>query len=333
MNHHAALKTTRRRILASLLLLAAPMTALASTKSVYYITPGLDLPFWRTLGLGIGNIATQNGYQLKVLDSKNSDAQQLSNIEQAIREQAAGIVLSPTDSKSAQAVLELTSRARVPVVIADIGSNGGEFVSYVKSDNYRGAFGVGQAVAAALKEKKLKDPAFALCTIALTRKNGQDRTNGFLDAMKEAGYTNMVALRQMQTYTKEETYQFVKEILRDHPKVAAIFIEVDKPTLGALTALKELRRLKEIVVGSYDGIPEFVDHLKSGNLVAVGMQQPFLMGTQSAEILFGAIQGKKQPKQVLVPVLNATSKNVSEWLPVAEKTVFGAEKPAQVKEK
>lgn len=143
----------------------------------------------------------------------------------------------------------------------------------------------------------------------------------------------MVALRQMQTYTKEETYQFVKEILRDHPKVAAIFIEVDKPTLGALTALKELRRLREIVVGSYDGIPEFVDHLKSGNLVAVGMQQPFLMGTQSAEILFGAIQGKKQPKQVLVPVLNATSKNVSEWLPVAEKTVFGAEKPAQLKEK
>jgi ABC-type sugar transport system substrate-binding protein len=185
VNHHAALKTTRRRILASLLLLAAPMTALASTKSVYYITPGLDLPFWRTLGLGIGNIATQNGYQLKVLDSKNSDAQQLSNIEQAIREQAAGIVLSPTDSKSAQAVLELTSRARVPVVIADIGSNGGEFISYVKSDNYRGAFGVGQAVAAALKEKKLKDPAFALCTIALTRKNGQDRTNGFLDAMKK----------------------------------------------------------------------------------------------------------------------------------------------------
>jgi ABC-type sugar transport system substrate-binding protein len=331
VSHHAALNTVRRRLLASLLLIATPLTAISSTKSVYYITPGLDLPFWRTLGLGIGTIATQNGYQLKVLDSKNSDAQQLSNIEQAIREQAAGIVLSPTDSKSAQAVLELTSRARIPVVIADIGSNGGEFVSYVKSDNYRGAYGVGQEVAAALKERRLKNPAFALCTIALTRKNGQDRTNGFLDAMKEAGYTNMVALRQMQSYTKEETYQFVKDILREHPKVAAIFVEVDKPTMGALTALKELRKLKEVIVGSYDGIPEFVDHLKSGNLVAVGMQQPLLMGTQSAEILFGAIQGKKQPKQVLVPVLNATSKNVAEWLPVAEKNVFGAEKLGALK--
>ena len=331
MSHHAALNTVRRRLLASLLLIATPLTAISSTKSVYYITPGLDLPFWRTLGLGIGTIATQNGYQLRVLDSKNSDAQQLSNIEQAIREQAAGIILSPTDSKSAQAVLELTSRARIPVVVADIGSNGGEFVSYVKSDNYRGAYGVGQEVAAALKERRLKNPAFALCTIALTRKNGQDRTNGFLDAMKEAGYTNMVALRQMQSYTKEETYQFVKDILREHPKVAAIFVEVDKPTMGALTALKESRKLKEVIVGSYDGIPEFVDHLKSGNLVAVGMQQPLLMGTQSAEILFGAIQGKKQPKQVLVPVLNATSKNVAEWLPVAEKTVFGAEKSAPLK--
>ena len=76
MSHHAALNTIRRRLLASLLLIATPLTAISSTKSVYYITPGLDLPFWRTLGLGIGTIATQNGYQLKVLDSKNSDAQQ-----------------------------------------------------------------------------------------------------------------------------------------------------------------------------------------------------------------------------------------------------------------
>ncbi|GGX35129.1 substrate-binding domain-containing protein [Undibacterium squillarum] len=324
----------RRSLLATLALssIAFPVFA-GNSKTIFYITPGLDLPFWRTLGMGVASIAANNGYQYKVLDSTNSDAKQSANIEQAIREQAAGIVLSPTDSKSAQAVLELTSRARIPVVIADIGSNGGEFVSYVKSDNYRGAFTVGEIVAAALKEKRLSNPQFALCTIALSRKNGQDRTNGFLDAMKEAGYTNMVALRQMQSYTREETYQFVKEILRDHPKVAALFIEVDKPTLGALAALKDLRKLKEVIVGSYDGIPEFVDHLKSGNLVAVGMQQPFLMGTQSAEILIGAIHGRKQAKQVMVPVLNATSKNIAEWLPVAEKTVFGAEKSLPAKER
>ena len=323
----------RRSLLAALIACSLPLPALAGpAKTIFYITPGLDLPFWRTLGSGIASVAAQNAYQYKVLDSQNSEAKQKQNMEQAIREQAAGIVLSPTDSKTAQEVLELSSRARIPVVIADIGSNGGEYVSYIKSDNYRGAFAVGQAVAAVLKERKLNNPQFALCTISLSRKNGQDRTNGFLDAMKEAGFSNMAALRQMQSYSKEETYQFTKEILRDHPKVAAIFVEVDQPTLGALAALKELRRLRDVTVGSYDGIPEFVEHLKNGNLVAVGMQQPYLMGTQSAEVLLSAIQGKKQPKQVLVPVLNATSKNIPEWLPVAEKTVFGAEKDKSPKE-
>ena len=51
-----------------------------------------------------------------------------------------GIVISPTDSKTAPEVLELASKAGVPVVIADVGTNGGDYVTYVKSDNYRGAY-------------------------------------------------------------------------------------------------------------------------------------------------------------------------------------------------
>ncbi|NLR74354.1 substrate-binding domain-containing protein [Leeia aquatica] len=318
----------RRVLLCLALLLMLPGAAWAAGKVIYYITPGLDLPFWRTLGLGVKTGAAQRGFQYQVLDSQNSEAKQTEHIQAAIRAQASGIVLSPIDSLSAQRMLALTSKARIPVVIADIGTNGGEYVSYVKSDNYRGAYNVGQAVAAALKARNVSNPEFALCTIELTRKNGQDRTNGFVDAMKEAGFTNQVALRQMKSYTIEETEQFVEDILKAHPGLSALFVEVDKPTLGALKVLSRSGKLKQVVVGSYDGIPEFVDQLKQGNLVAVGMQQPYLMGTQSAAALLDAIQGKPAAKQILVPVLNATSMNVNEWLPVAKRTVFGAEKAA-----
>lgn len=297
----------------------------ATEKLIVYITPGLDLPFWRTLGRGVQSVAEANGYQYQVMDSTNSDDKQMAHVKSAIAKGAAGIVLSPTDSKSASLVLAVASQAKVPVAIADIGTNGGDYVSYVKSDNYKGAYGVGVAVAAAMKERGWGNAQFALCTISLARKNGQDRTNGFRDAMKEAGFTNMVALRQMQSYSTEETYGFVSEILTEFPKLRALFIEVDQPTLGALAALKDKHRSADVVVGSFDGIPEFVDLLKNGSLVAVGMQQPFLIGSKAAEALLSVFRGQTPPKQILIPILNATNKNINELIPVANKTVFGTE--------
>ena len=297
----------------------------AAEKLIVYVTPGLDLPFWRTLGHGVQASATANGYQYEVFDSKNNDANQMAHVKAAIAKGAAGIVISPTDSKSAFEILAVASQSKVPVVIADIGTNGGEFVSYVKSDNYKGAYGVGVALAAAMKERGWTNEQFAMCTISLARKNGQDRTNGFRDAMKEAGLTNMVAIKQMQTYSIEETYGFVTELLATYPKLRGLFIEVDKPTLGALNALKDKRKNMDVLVGSFDGIPEFVDFLKSGSLVAVGMQQPYLIGSKAADALFEAIKGQTPPKQIVVPILIATNKNVNELLPIANKTVFGLE--------
>lgn len=297
----------------------------ATEKLIVYITPGLDLPFWRTLGNGVKDVALANDYQYLVLDSKNKDENQTAHIKTAIAKGAAGIVISPTDSKAAPAVLELASRAKIPLVIADIGTNGGDYISYVKSDNYKGAFGVGVALAAALKEKGWNNEQFALCTISLARKNGQDRTNGFRDAMKEAGFTNEVAIMQMQNYSIEETYGFVTQILTEHPKLRALFVEVDKPTLGALKAIRDKRKQGEVLVGSFDGIPEFVDYLKAGSIIAVGMQQPYLIGSKAVEALLASFKGQTPAKQIVVPILIATNKNIQELLPVANKTVFGVD--------
>ena len=49
--------------------------------------------------------------------------------------------------------------------------------------------GVGEALAAALKEKGWTDGSVGLVTISQARKNGQARTAGFRDAMKNAGIT------------------------------------------------------------------------------------------------------------------------------------------------
>lgn len=316
---------TRRGLVASSGLvaaaLAAPPRASAAGKHLAYLTPGLDLPFWRTLAKGIDDAAKAAGGGSTVYDSHNSAQTQLQNAQDAIARRVDGILISPTDSSTCPAVLNLASRANIPAVIADIGTTGGDYVSFIISDNEKGAYGIGKALAAKMKARGT-NLTVGLVTISLARNNGKARTNGFMKAMTEAGITQ-AALSQMQTYTADETLRFVQDMLTAHPDLGGLFVETDQPTLGALRALSTAHKEKQVMVAAFDGIPEFVELIKNGTIVGSGMQQPYLMGQRAAEAMLSHIAGKTPPKEILVPIEVVTQDNITEVEPIIRKTVFG----------
>ena len=312
--------------LAAALGLAGISTAHAQSKQIVYLTPGLDLPFWRYLSKGVESVAKEKGYGFQALDSRNSAQTQLQNAQDAIAKGVAGIVLSPTDSSTAPAVLTLAAEKKIPVVIADIGTNSGDYVSFIISDNYEGAKGVGEALAAALKEKGWSKDSVGLITISQARKNGQARTNGFRDGLKAGGATGSEAgLQQMQAYTADETFKYTQDMLTANPGMRGLFVQTDQPAIGALRAIKAARRQGQVLVAAFDGIPDFVGLLKSGEIVASGMQQPYLMGQRSAQAMFMHLEGKKPEKEITVPILVVTSKNIDKVLPTVKTTVFANE--------
>ncbi len=326
--------TTRRSILT---MAATAVTAISlgmgvgapaqaqSAGDIVYLTPGLDLPFWRYLSKGVESVATEAGYGFQALDSANSAQTQLQNAQDAIARGVKGIVLSPTDSSTAPSVLQLAENAGIPVVIADIGTNSGNYVSFIISDNYEGAHGTGVALAEALKEKGWEDGTVGIVSISQARLNGQARTKGFRDALAEAGITGDAGLQQMQSYTADETFRFTQDMLTANPGIRGIFVQTDQPAIGALRAIRAARRDGEVLVAAFDGIPEFVPLLQSGELVASGMQQPFLMGETSAQALIAHLNGEAVEEEILVPIVIVTSTNIEEILPTIRRTVFANE--------
>jgi ribose transport system substrate-binding protein len=298
----------------------------AASKDIVYLTPGLDLPFWRYLSKGVESAAKAKGYGFQALDSHNSPQTQLQNAQDAIAKGVAGIVISPTDSSTAPSVLALAAKAGIPVVIGDIGTNSGDYASFIISNNYEGAKGVGEALAGALKAKGWEAGSVGLITISQARKNGQARTKGFRDGLKAGGWTGKEAgLQQMQSYTADETFKFTQDMLTANPEMRGLFIQTDQPAIGALRAIKAARRSSDILVAAFDGIPEFVELLKSKQIVASGMQQPYLMGQKSGEALLTQISGGKVEKEVSVPILVVTSDNIDKELPIVKETVFANE--------
>jgi len=300
--------------------------AAAAGKEIVYLTPGLDLPFWRYLSKGIEATVKEKGYNFQALDSHNSAETQLRNAQDSIARGVAGIVISPTDSSTAPSVLALAEKAGIPVVIGDIGTNSGQFASFISSDNYKGAHDVGVALAEALKAKGWEGGSVGIVAISQARKNGQARTKGFLDGLKKGGFTGKEAgMQQMQNYTADETFKFTQDLLTANPDMRGLFIQTDQPAIGALRAIKAARRDGEVLVAAFDGIPEFVDLLKSGELVVSGMQQPFLMGVNSGEALIEVLDGKKPQAEITVPIVAITSSNIEAELPTIRRTVFANE--------
>ena len=64
----------------------------ASAKDVVYLTPGLDLPFWRYLSKGVESVATKAGYGYQAFDSHNDAQTQLKNAQDAIARGKSNIV-------------------------------------------------------------------------------------------------------------------------------------------------------------------------------------------------------------------------------------------------
>ncbi len=319
--HRTAL--TRRGVVAAAAALAAGVRpSFAAGPHLAYLTPGLDLPFWRILAKGIDDEAKKVGGSSTAYDSHNSAQTQLQNAQDAIARKASGIIISPTDSSTAPAVLAAAKRAGIPAVIADIGTTGGEYVSFIISDNFQGAYGIGQALAKAMKEKGWGNGTVGLVTISLARNNGKARTKGFMKAMDEAGI-KQAALSQMQTYTADETFKFVQDMITAHPNLRGLFIETDQPTLGALRAVEAARKGNDILIAAFDGIPEFVQLIEAGKIVGSGMQQPYLMGQRSAQAMLDHLAGKTPPKEILVPIEVVTQENIKQLLPTIRTTVFG----------
>ena len=96
MNRRQLISTVAALAVAAGFAFSAP--ARAENKEIVYLTPGLDLPFWRYLSKGIEAQAKKEGYSYTALDSHNSAETQLKNAQDAIARGVAGIAISPTDS-------------------------------------------------------------------------------------------------------------------------------------------------------------------------------------------------------------------------------------------
>ena len=305
-----------------ILLLSSLFSQNIPTKKLVYIVSDISIPFWEIMSKGIKEEASKVGYSIEVYSSNNSNKIEIENLVKAINNKVDGIVLSPINSSSAVFLLKLAKDANIPVVISDIGTDGGEYLSYISSDNEEGSYRLGKILTSKMKELELENGTVGIISIPQERANGKARTKGFLKALDESNIKS-TGIEQQVNFSYKETFDFSKKLIMNNPDMKALWLQGSDKYQGALDAIAELGKSDEILLICFDSEPEFLQMIPEGKLVGAAMQQPFLMGEKAVEQFYNHFNNIKIEKNIKLEILAVSKENIDTKLKTIKQNVLG----------
>ncbi|WP_415903236.1 substrate-binding domain-containing protein [Neptuniibacter sp. QD29_5] len=302
----------------------AELSATSDAKRLAYLVSDARIPFWQIMARGITNASESAGYDIQVYSAENNSKKELQNTIAALKNRVDGIIVSPTTSSACVTILAFAKKAGIPVVISDIGTDSGEYLSFISSDNYSGAYEIGKYLALKMIALGKVQGGVGIISIPQKRLNGQLRTSGFLKALKEHGVSS-VGLKQQIDFSYAETYKYSQELIKENPDMAALWLQGSDRYQAALDAIADAGKQEKILLVTFDAEPEFIDLIQKGVLVGAAMQQPFLMGEKAVHALQLHFKGEKVMTDQQLEVLSVTEANIADKLQVIQRNVLGLE--------
>lgn len=278
-------------------------------------------PYWQGYIHGIEHEMKKYGFtRLLTQDSQASAQKQVSGSLALINDGISALIISPQEPSALVATEAAAHRARIPVIVGDVGA-AGDYDGFVLSDNYHG----GQ-LAAEFAEKALAGRAgvqeVAIISLNPTTSVNRPRTDGFVQTVAKDSSLK-VAADISGHQTLEGGFKAAQAIIAAHPKIAAIYCENDSMAAGAEQAIEQAggrNPLTNPVLIGFNGDPIALKMLAEGKLAADVAQNPYEQGVVAVDMAWDYLNGKTpkftdpKTKTVSVPVELVTPKTLPEFL-------------------
>ena len=283
--------------------------------TIAVIPKGTTHEFWKSVHAG--SIKAKRQLNVKTLwkgPEKEDDRQaQISLVENFISSGVSGIVLAPLDDTALQAPVAAARKAGIPVVIIDSGLKGGDFVSFVATDNLKGGRMAGDHLASLLGGKGR--------VVMLRYQEGSastmQREAGFMEAMKANPGIQVVSSSKYGGATAESAYQASENLLAPYKQegklsIDGIFCPNESTTFGMLRALQDAKLVKCVKFVGFDSSEKLAAALKAGEINGLVLQNPFRMGFLGVKTLVDHIRGRPATPVIDTGVALATPENLEQ---------------------
>jgi len=282
--------------------------------TVAVIPKGTIHEFWKTVHAG----AEKAGAELDVeilwkgsLKEDDRDAQ-ISVVENIIVREVDGIVLAPLDDVALRRPVETAMRSDIPVVIFDSGLQGGNYVSYVATDNFKAGQRAGEYMAELLDGKGK--------VVVLRYSEGSDSTtkreDGFLDGIGAFDGIKILSSNQYAGVTTESALKATENLLSRFTgadgilEFDGIFCATEPTTLGILRALQDSGYAGKIKFIGFDSSEKMIAALQAGHLSGFVVQKPFSIGYLGVKTMVRHLRGEKVPERIDTGSVLVTKENL-----------------------
>ena len=287
------------------------------TFSIAVIPKGTTHEFWKSIHAGAMKAQQElaaKGVAVEVIWKgplrEDDRDQQIQVVENFTSRKVSGIVLAPLDSQALVNPVVNAVQAGVPVIVMDSGLKSDKQISFVATDNFKGGQLAGEHMAKLLGGKG----NVILLRYAVGSASTEEREKGFLETLGKFPEIKLISADQYAGPTRETSYQASQNLLnRFGNEVNGIFCVNENSTIGMTKALRDIGKAggKVKMIGFDSGSQSVLD-LKNGDVQALTVQNPLLMGYLSVTEMVKHLQGEKVESRIDTGVVLVTPENMEQ---------------------
>lgn len=286
------IKWGKRILLAIFLLLLTGCTSNREPSKIHLIVKSQNSDFWLSVKKGALACAEKNGYELVFLgpDEEYEYAEQIGIFEQSLSEQPDAIILAAGDF---YLMSEPVKESKIPVFIIDssVAGNYGEVV--VMTDNAK----IGADLGYEVMRRFGTTGTVGVINYVQTTSTAIERWNGFSETIAQNSDLEIVQVSYCDADI-DLAEQQTRELLGKYPNLDVLVGLNAQSTIGAARAVEALN--KEIFVGGVDCMVEQADYIEKGIIDVTVLQNPYMMGFYSVELVAQVLKGKSVEKTYFV---------------------------------
>jgi ribose transport system substrate-binding protein len=259
--------------------------------------------------------ADKYGFEVLIQNAEVDVAAQTSQMENFIQQKVDAIILCAVDPQGIIPAIELANSAGIPVITVDGPAAGGEVVTFVGTDNFEGGRLAGEFAKEYINNNLNSKANVAILDFPQSAVVAVARVDGFKKALEGMPDVQIVA-QQDGGAMRDKSMTVFENVLSANPQIDVVFGINDDTILGALSAATAGGRDKDMIFIGYDGTPEAIELIASGEstLVADVAQQPIEIAMKALDILKGVFEGQSYPESSPVPPILIDKSNAKDFL-------------------
>jgi ribose transport system substrate-binding protein len=279
-----------------------------------FASQSAEMPFSQAVTQSLQAAAASSGVDLLILDNRYDAATALKNAEEFVRSRIDLVIEFQVEQQVAPVIADRIAAAGIPLIAIDIPH---PHAIYFGVDNYRVGYDAGLLLAEhAIAQWRGQVDWILGIDIEEAGPMVQSRITGAFE-----GVRTKIADLPVESFVRidgrgmhDKTYRIVLDFLKRHPKDKRILVAAanDTSALGALQAVEELKRGKQVVIVGQDCIPEAVEEMRKPGSPIIGSVSHEVneYGPRIIELGLGLLRGRSVPPYNYVAHKMVTSESL-----------------------